>query len=126
VQKLKKEMKKSKSVIFADTLGRNLEEYDDDVRPLSMKGSFLSTRNTHNLRLDMIQQQPLPRIEVSSRSNLYSRSKADVERSQRLRLERQSKAVQEMDAKLTRLNGMMTKTISDHRLFMASSAKIKK
>jgi hypothetical protein len=120
-------MKKSKSVIFADTLGRNLEEYDDDVRPLSMKGSFLSIRNTHNLRqLDVIQQQPLPRIEVSSRSNLYSRSKADVERSQRLRLERQSKAVQEMDAKLTRLNGMMTKTISDHRLFMASSAKIKK
>lgn len=114
-------MKKSKSVIFADTLGRNLEEYDDDVRPLSMKGSFLSLR-----KLDMIQQQPLPRIEVSSRSNLYSRSKADVERSQRLRLERQSKAVQEMDAKLTRLNGMMTKTISDHRLFMASSAKIKK
>lgn len=117
-------MKKSKSVIFADTLGRNLEEYDDDVRPLSMKGSYISTRNTHNLRQDMI--QPLPRIEVSSRSNLYSRSKADVERSQRLRLERQSKAVQEMDAKLTRLNGMMTKTISDHRLFMASSAKIKK
>jgi hypothetical protein len=117
-------MKKSKSVIFADTLGRNLEEYDDDVRPLSMKGSYLSTRNTHNLRLDMI--QPLPRIEVSSRSKLYSRSKADIERSQRLRLERQSKAVQEMDAKLTRLNGMMTKTISDHRLFMASSTKIKK
>lgn len=114
-------MKKSKSVIFADTLGRNLEEYDDGVRPIAMKGSYLSTRNNmHNLKLDII--QPLPRIEVSSRSNLYSRSKADVERSQRLRLERQSKAVQEIDAKLTRLNGMMTKTLSAHRLIMASSS----
>lgn len=115
-------MKKYKSVIFADTLGRNLEEYDDGVRPIAMKGSYLSTRNInmHNLKLDII--QPLPRIEVSSRSNLYSRSKADVERSQRLRLERQSKAVQEIDAKLTRLNGMMTKTLSAHRLIMASSS----
>lgn len=117
-------MKKSKSVIFADTLGRNLEEYDDGVRPPAIKAKSLSTRNTHNLRLDMM--QPLPKIEVPSRSNLYSRSKADIERSQRLRLERQSKAVQQMDAKLIRLNGMMTKTLSAHRLFMASSTKIGK
>jgi len=120
----KQAMKRSKSVIFADTIGRNLEEYDDGVRPIVIKESDIATRYMHNSRSNIL--LPLPRNEVSNRSNLYNRNQADVERSQRLRLDRQSKAVQEMDAKLTRLNGMMTKTLSAHRLIMASTVKLRK